>query len=140
MNKRILWSRILCVIGLAMTAVVLVAFGVSWEIGTFGWLSNVLFIAVFLLPVSLGGLVALGVFLGKSRYRRFMCYATVLTLCGTIAVFLLIGNFEAPTVPWWEFVAVAYPIGVIMSLVGAGLVLVESFRRPPAPKENVEAT
>ncbi|MHB8106192.1 MAG: hypothetical protein ACYDH4_01990 [Candidatus Cryosericum sp.] len=140
MDKRVLWSRILSIVGLAVTAVVLVAFGVSWEIGTFGWLSTVLLAAVLLLPVSLSGLVALGAFLGRSRYRRFMYCAFVLTLCGTYVVFLLIANFEAPTVPWWAFVAVAYPVGAIMSLVGAVLVTVESFHRPPVPKDNVEAT
>ncbi|MCX6097486.1 MAG: hypothetical protein NTZ77_03240 [Caldiserica bacterium] len=138
MNKRMLWSRIRSIVGLAVMAIVLVVFGVNWQIGTFGWLSTVLLLAVFLLPVPVSGLVALGAFLGRSRYRRFMYCAFVLTLCGTIAVYLLIGNFEAPTVPWSEFVAVAYPVGAILSLVGALLVIVESFRGPPALPETVE--
>lgn len=138
MNKRTLWSRILCIVGLAVMAVVLVAFGVNWQIGKFGWLSTVLLLAVFLLPVPVSGLVALGAFLDRSRYRRFMYCAFVLTLWCTIGVFVMLSSFEAPTVPWWAFAAYAYPIGVIISLVGAVFFLVESFRRPPVPKDNVE--
>ncbi|MHB8106187.1 MAG: hypothetical protein ACYDH4_01960 [Candidatus Cryosericum sp.] len=121
MNKRMLWSRILCVTGLAliaMGAVVLVVPRLwAW------WLVPV----ALYLPGSVSGFVALGALLGRSRYRGFVYCALVLTLCGSIAVYLLLGNFEASAVPWWEFVTVAYPVGVIMSLVGAVLVTVESF-------------
>jgi hypothetical protein len=38
-----------------------------------------------------------------------------------------------------EHVLYVYPIAGVMSALGAVLVLVESFRRPPVPKDNVEA-
>jgi hypothetical protein len=105
-----------------------------------GWFALALLLAFDFLPGLGSGLAALGALLSKSRYRRFMYGASVLTLCGMIALFLVAGNVEAPAAASWGFAMYAYPIGVIMSLVGAGLVLVESFHRPPVPKDNVEAT
>ncbi|MCX6097492.1 MAG: hypothetical protein NTZ77_03270 [Caldiserica bacterium] len=136
MNKRLLWSRILCIVELAMIPIEVALVNVTARVS--GWFATALSLALSFLPGLGSGLVALGAFLGNSRYRRFMYGASVLTLCGIIALFLVAGNVEAPAVASWGFAAYAYPIGAIMSLVGAGLVLVESFHRPPVPKDNVE--
>lgn len=138
MNKRRLWSRILCIVELAMIPIE-VALG-NLMLRVSGWFALALSLAFDFLPGLGGGLAALGALLGKSRYRRFMYGASVVTLCGMIALFLLAFNVEAPAAASWGFAMYAYPIGVIMSLVGAGLVLVESFRKPLVPKDNVEAT
>lgn len=138
MNKRTLWSRILCIVELAVIPIEVALAYVSLRVS--GWFATALMLAVSFLPGLGSGLVALGAFLGKSRYRRFMYGASVLTLCGIIALFLVGGNVEAPAAASWGVAVYAYPIGVIMSLVGAGLVLVESFRKPLVPKDNVEAT
>jgi membrane protein YdbS with pleckstrin-like domain len=81
----------------------------------------------------------LGAFLGKSRYRKFLYLALMMTLCGLIAVFFIaMMFFEAHNPPWWTYVVFACPIcGAIMSLVGAVLVIVESFRRPPVPQDGI---
>jgi hypothetical protein len=136
MNKRMLWSRILSIIGLAVMAVGAIAL-LGGVIG-FSLFGTVLSLALFFLPGLGSGLVALGALLGRSRYRSFMYCAFLLTLCGTIGVFDLVGNFEAAAVGWRAYAAPAYPIGVIVSCVGAVLVLVESFGGQPAPKDNVE--
>ena len=138
MNKRILWSRILCIVELAMIPIEVALAYVSLRVS--GWCATALWLAFDFLPGLGSGLVALGAFLGNSRYRRFMYGASVLTLCGIIALFLVAGNVEAPAAASWGVAVYAYPIGAIMSLVGAGLVLVESFRRTPIHKDNVEAT
>lgn len=138
MNKRILWSRILCIVELAMILIEVALANLALRVS--GWFVLALWLAFDFLPGLGSGLVALGAFLSKSRYRRFMYGASVLTLCGMIVLFLVAGNVEAPAAASWGFAMYAYPIGVIMSLVGAGLVLVESFHRPPVPKDDVDAT
>lgn len=130
MNKRKLWSRILNIVGLAMIVV-----------GAVSVFRAVLMPALLVLPVIGSGLVALTAFLGRSRYRKFLYAALVLTVSGLIAsygaiVVTLDPSFDLPYRPWWVYVAVAYPIGAIMSLVGAALVIIESFHRPPDPDDG----
>jgi NADH:ubiquinone oxidoreductase subunit 6 (subunit J) len=158
-----LWSRILCVIGLAMMPIAVAAYVLnsttppysSWLLpgmtafGTVVYIFNGfdprspwLLLTGLTLPGS--GLVARGAFLGKSRYRKFLYAALVLIVCGLIAGFTVLAitfmnQSDVPN-PWWAFVTYAYPIGVIMSCVGAVLVIVESFRRPLVPKDGVEPT
>ncbi|RIE05732.1 hypothetical protein [Candidatus Cryosericum terrychapinii] len=150
MNKRMLWSRILCVIGLAMMPIDIVTFvGLGmWgggklppvEVAPNQSLLESLISIIFYVSILAGsGLAALGALLGKSHHRKLLYGALGLTVCGLTTVFLAL-NFYVDAAPWWVFVALTYPIGLIMSLVGAVLVIVESFRRPPVPKENVEAT
>jgi hypothetical protein len=128
MNKRRWWSPILCVIGLAVT---IVPVGLAWWAFT-GYDSQsagfpgVLADTAFILPTIGSGLVAFGVFLGKNPYRRFMYCSFGLTLCSTIGL-VSFASSEATAALWWTYVPYAYLIGVIMSLVGAVAVTVESF-------------
>ncbi|MHB8106191.1 MAG: hypothetical protein ACYDH4_01985 [Candidatus Cryosericum sp.] len=137
MNRRMLWSRILCIIELAMIPIEVALASLTLRVS--GWFALALGLAFDILPGLGSGLVALGAFLSKSRYRRFMYGASALTLCGMIALFLVAVNVEAPAAASWGFAMYAYPIGAIMSLVGAGLVLVESFRKPPVADDTLEA-
>ena len=104
--------------------------------------SNCLYVFLWILPVGGSGLVALGAFLGNSRYREFLYGAFGLTVCGWYHALLVVVSAlaDSGSIGWWAFVAYAYTVGAIMSLVGAGLVLVESFRKPLVTKDNVEAT
>ncbi|RIE05734.1 hypothetical protein [Candidatus Cryosericum terrychapinii] len=165
MNKRMLWSRILCVVGFVMMAggaIVYVvdtlstgyyhdllpgalAIGTAMDVftGVFDPRSpRWLLLTGLTLPGS--ALVALGAFLGNSRYRKLLYAALVLTACGLIVGFfvylgLLTESINGPN-PRWAFVTYAYPIGGIMSLVGALVVIVEPCRRPRTPKDSVGET
>jgi predicted membrane protein len=134
MNKRMLWSRILSVVGLAMMAIGVLALVGLLRVRRGGLPIDGLW--GFLLG---SGLVALGANLGRSLYRRFLYMALGLTVCGLTTVILVaMMYFEAENLPWWTYVVFACPIcGGIMSLVGAVLVIVESFRRPPVPQDSV---
>jgi hypothetical protein len=139
MDKRKFWSRILCIIGLAMIACWAVTSVAYLRLRGFSGFTNVFLFSLLLFPAS--GLVARGAFLGRSRYRRLIYCAFVLTLCGSITAFLLFAYLQSPTaLPRWAFVVYVSPIGVIISCLGAVLVIIESFRKPAAPKDNVEAT
>ena len=161
MSKRSLWSRILCIIGLAMMTIGAAAFVLnsrtppypSWlspsmiAFGTGVYVFNGIFdprcrsllLTGLILPGS--GLVARAAFLGKSRCRKFLYAALVLTVCGLVAGFSVVVitfiNQSELANPWWAFVTYAYPVGAAMSLVGAVLVLVESFRRPSVSQDTV---
>jgi hypothetical protein len=92
-----------------------------------------------LLIVPGTGLVALGAFLGKSGYRKLLYGAFGLTVCGLITSLNILATGYFGTGPWWVFVGCverAYPIGGVMSCVGAVVVIVESFRRPPVPTDG----
>jgi hypothetical protein len=146
-----LWSRILCIVGIAVIAICAVAYVArttlpgfdEWVLAHFGlpatraasWFIHGPTLLFLLFPAS--GLVALGAFLARSRYRRFLYGAFGLTACGLIAAFLLLGYLEAPALPWFAYVAWAYPIGGIMTAVGAVVVIFESSRRAPVPKNDV---
>jgi uncharacterized membrane protein HdeD (DUF308 family) len=126
MSRRRRRSRTVSFVGLAMIVVGLVALVVPVD-GL--WRALVL-------PGS--GLAAHGAFLGRSRYRRLLCGALALTLNGLVSAFLILAfYFDAPN-PWWSFVGYAYPMGGIMSCVGAVLVIVESFRGPPVSADTAE--
>jgi MFS family permease len=129
-------SRILDIVGLAVMVVGAIA--LLGGVVAFSLFGTVLALASFFLPGLGSGLVALGALLGKSRYRTFMCCAFLLTLWGTIGAFDLVGNFEAAAVGWRAYAAPAYLIGVIVSCVGAVLVIVDSFGGPPVPKDDIE--
>lgn len=142
MNKRLLWSRILCIVGAGTIIIAPAAFfllywryawsnesGIDWVF----WLMR----ALEFLPLFGSGLVALGAFLGKSRYRKFLYAALLLAICGVIA---LLGFFNAHS-PWWlQYIRFAYPIGAIMSCVGAVLAIIESFRRSPIAQGSAHVT
>jgi hypothetical protein len=131
-SRRRWWSRTVSVVGLAVTPVVILIF-VGSLIMQLGGLDFPIIFYIFLLAVS--GLPALGAFLGKSRHRTFLYVALVPTVCGTIAA-LLFGFYQDQFI-WRILFVLAYLLGLIMSCVGAVLVVFESLRRPPVPKENV---
>ena len=117
MKKRRLWSVLLYIMGL-----------LAMIIGAFDPLEG----AFIILPGS--GLVALGAFLGKSHYRRFIFLAFGLTVLGVSVVIMwsLFGGVGGDTgiSTWWLLTALPYPAGWIMSLLGAVRLLNESFRKP----------
>jgi hypothetical protein len=140
MNTRRRWSSgSVSFVGLAATAIGIVTHVVVVSSWLWGFNS---------LLILLGsGLGALGAFLGKSRYRKFLYGALGLTMCGLTTIFYALtdpwtgSNFLADALypAWWQVVGYAYPIGGIMSSVGAVLVIVESFRRSPVPHDGVES-
>ncbi|MHB8106188.1 MAG: hypothetical protein ACYDH4_01965 [Candidatus Cryosericum sp.] len=141
MNKHKFLSGILSVTGLVMMTIGAVT--ILWSGGINHFLGSLLgsgIVRFWSFPLG-GGMVALGAFLGKSRYRKFLYGALALTVCGLIAFILMaIASFEAPTFGWYMFVVSACPItGAIMSLVGAVLIVVESLRGPVVPKHGAEA-
>jgi hypothetical protein len=112
MNKRKLWSRTLCIIGL-----------LAMIIGALDPLEG----SLIILPGS--GLVALSAFLGQSRHRTFVYWAFGLTVIGVAAFFVvsMFGGVGGNTghSHLWLLTALPYPVGWIMSLVGVVRVLTE---------------
>jgi hypothetical protein len=136
-TRRRWWSAQVSVSGLVMMPIVILMFlGSLWVVGPPPGLFLVIFYT-FILAGS--GLPALGAFLGKSRYRKFLYVALVLTVCGMIAALLLVFYDESRT-PWSAIFCFAYPLGLIISCVGAVLVSRESLRRAPVSDDTVETT
>jgi uncharacterized membrane protein YhaH (DUF805 family) len=81
------------------------------------------------------GLVALGAFLGKSRFRRLMYWSLVLVFIGVAALWMssAVGGFGGDTghPHWWGLLVVPYAVGGVMGLVGAVCASVEALRRMP---------
>ena len=123
MNKRTLWSRILCIVGLAMTATGAVASVFSFFVhfpGYFSFQLDALFLpSLLILPAS--GLVALSAFLERSRYRIVVYSAfglAVIVVSGWIAHYVLLTtrHFSVPSIlegplrlisnlsPWASFI------------------------------------
>lgn len=79
------------------------------------------------------GLVALGGFLGRSRYRVLLCWAFMLVALGvgTLFVMSMLGGIGGNTgrSMWWSLVLLPYPAGWIAGLVGGILKLTETRRR-----------
>lgn len=124
MNKRKLWSRILYIIGL-----------IAMIIGAVDPLEG----SLIILPGS--GLVALGAALFKSRHRTFVYCAFGLTAIGVAALFVIssfggVGG-ETGRSNWWLLTCLPYPVGWIMSLVGAVRMLIESSRKSPIAQDGV---
>jgi hypothetical protein len=136
-TRRRSWAGTVSVVGLAVLPIVIVAFvGSLWVVGSVPGLFSII-LYVFILAGS--GLPALGAFLGKSRHRTFLYVALVLTVCGMIAALLLV-FYDESRAPWSAIFFFAYPLGLIMSCVGAVLVSRESLRRPPVSDDTVETT
>ncbi len=116
MNKPRLWVVLLSIIGL-----------LAMVIGALDPLEG----AFVILPGS--GLIALGAYLGKSHHRRFIYWAFGLTAFGVavIIVWSLFGGVGGDTgrSTWWLLTALPYPVGWIMSLLGAVHLLINSFRK-----------
>jgi hypothetical protein len=89
--------------------------------------------AVVLLGVALA---AFGAALGRSRYRTLLVGALALTAMGVVAMVALswaggIGGQSGHSM-WWAALIVPYPLGWLLALVGAALILTDSLRRPAA--------
>ncbi len=87
--------------------------------------------AFVILPGS--GVVAVGGFLGKSRYRGLLGWAFILIAVGVGAMVSMsmlggIGGRSGRSM-WWALFILPYPVGWIMGLVGIILRLIESFKR-----------
>ena len=80
------------------------------------------------------GLTALGAFLSKSPYRKFVYWAFGLTALGMAVVMIwsCFGGVGGNTgrSAWWLLTALPYPVGWVMSLVGAVRLLIRSLRKP----------
>jgi hypothetical protein len=106
MKARTGWPHTLVVVGLIVML-----------IGTIDPLEG----SLIILPGS--GIVALGASLGQSRHRRLFYWAFGSIAVGVGAMFVLsmFGGTGGRTgrSNWWSLVVLPYPIGWIMSLVGA---------------------
>ncbi len=113
MCARLLWSRILIVVG-----------AIAMLLGTADPLEG----SLLILPGS--GLIALGVFLGKKDRRtlRYWLWVFILIAVGIGAMFVLssfggIGGRSGRSM-WWGLVLLPYPAGWLMALAGAIIALV----------------
>ncbi|MDI6784701.1 MAG: hypothetical protein QME64_11495 [bacterium] len=108
-----LWSQILVIVGF-----------IAMLIGVLDPLEG----SFIILPGS--GLVALGAFLGKSRYRILLNWAFILIAVGVGAMIVIsmfggIGGNTGRSL-WWGLVILPYPIGWFMGIIGIVLRLIES--------------
>jgi hypothetical protein len=114
MNRRIICSRILNVVGLA-----------AMLVGAIDPLEGSFIILPGVAAVALAALI------GKSRHTIQLSWSFALVAIGVVAMFLLswlggIGGNSGRSV-WWAVVLLPYPIGWLMGLVGALRSLVESW-------------
>ena len=113
MNARMLWSRILVIAGFVLML-----------IGALDPLEG----SLVILPGS--GMVVIGAYLGKSRHRTLLLWGFALLAVGVGALWgsSALGGFGGSSgrSMWWALVLLPYPVGWIMSLVGAILRLRES--------------
>ena len=105
MNTVTCWSRVLMVAGVA-----------GMLIGAIDPLEG----SIIILPGS--ALVALGAFLGKSRYRIVCYWSLILVAVGVVELWVLsgfggIGGSRERSV-WWGLVVLPYPVGWILGLAG----------------------
>src|SRR5262245_60615081 len=105
MNSRMLWSRILKVVG-----------AVAMLVGTIDPMEG----SLLILPGS--GLVALGVYLGSQNRRTALYWACafILIAVGVAALFALsavggIGGTSGHSM-WWGVLMLPYPVGWLMAL------------------------
>lgn len=108
MNARMIWSRILKVVG-----------GIAMMVGALDPMEG----SLLILPGS--GLVALGMHLGgKDRQTvRYWTWVFILIAAGVTAMFGLsavggIGGGSGHSM-WWGILMLPYPIGWLMALLGA---------------------
>jgi hypothetical protein len=117
MNKRMLWSRVLSVIG--MVAVI-------WAMDRYGDLSLVG-------PLVGGALIALSAFLVGSRFRRLACWGfglivtEYIVLNGPVlpAIWILFPSLPPGRPPWAPLVFVPWALGSIFCLVAGVRILSE---------------
>lgn len=114
-NARTLWSQVLVFVGLA-----------AMLVGALDPLEG----SFVILPGS--GLVALGAFLGRSRYNVLLCSAFILIGIGVGAMVVLsqfggIGGRSGHSM-WWGLFVLPYPVGWIIGLAGVTFRMIESFK------------
>jgi hypothetical protein len=114
MNNRILWSRILVIVG-----------SIAMLIGAIDPLEGSLII------LAGSGLVFLGTIFGKNRHRILLYWVWVFILIavgvGLVWGLSAIGGLGGTTGRslWWGLIVLPYPIGWIMGIVGLGIRLIE---------------
>lgn len=68
-------------------------------------------------------MVALGAWLGKSRYWKLLCWAFVLVAVGVAALFAVsaVGGFggRSSLSYWWGILILPFPIGWVLGIIGA---------------------
>ena len=113
MKTRLLWSKILVIVGL-----------MAMLIGAIDPLEG----SLIILPGS--GMVALGALLGKSRYRLLLYSAFVTIGVGIMFGLSMLGGVGGCTgrSNWWLLVVLPLPLGWIIGLVGTIVKLMESFK------------
>lgn len=123
MNSRIFWSRILWVAG-----------GIAMLLGTLDPMEGSGLI------LAGGGLVALGMFLGRKDHRAILywAWAFILIAVGVGAMFALsavggIGGKSGHSM-WWGLLILPYPAGWLMALVGGLVSLVRLLNRRQAAR------
>ena len=115
MAARILWSHILIALGF-----------LGMLLGAVDPLEG----SFVILPSS--GVVALGAWLGGSRYRTLLSWAFVLIAAGVGAMVIFtwmggIGGHSGRSI-WWGLFILPYPIGWVLGLVAVVLRLIETVR------------
>lgn len=125
MNSRMLWSRILKVVG-----------GIAMLLGTLDPMEG----SVLILPGS--GMVALGMYLGGKDRKTvlYWTWAFILIAIGVGALFGLsavggIGGKSGHSV-WWGLLILPYPAGWLMALLGA---VISSLRFSKAKYQRTHA-
>jgi purine-cytosine permease-like protein len=124
MNGRMLWSRILIIVG-----------GIAMLLGAIDPLEG----SLLILPGS--GLITLGTFVGKGQRSvlRYWVWVFILIAVGVGAMFALssfggIGGRSGHSM-WWGVLILPYPVGWLMAVAGgiAGLVRFLKQRSQPTP-------
>jgi hypothetical protein len=113
------WSRTLVVAGL-----------IAMVIGAIDPLEG----SLVILPGT--AMVALGAWLGKSRYRKLLCWAFALVAVGVAALLAVsaFGGFggRGSLSYWWGILILPYPIGWVLGIIGA----IKKLREGPAPSNT----
>jgi hypothetical protein len=96
--------------------------------------------SIIILPGS--GLVALGAFLSKSRYRVVFYWSLILVAVGVaelgvLSMFGGIGSGSGHSL-WWGLMVIPYPVGWILGLAGVILELTDIFKPPVRPREELQ--
>ncbi|MCI0569090.1 MAG: hypothetical protein L0Z52_13025 [Acidobacteria bacterium] len=127
MNARSPWPRILLIAGF-----------VGMLVGAVDALEG----SLLILPGT--GMVSLGAFLGTSRYRKLLCWAVALVAAGVGALWVLsafggvrLHAGDTGHSIWWGLFLLPYPAGWILGVIGAILLLAESFRNPVLHREEI---
>jgi len=112
MYNRMLWSRILSVIGL-----------LGLLIGARDPLEG----SIVIVPAS--ALISLSAFLARSRFRRLAYWGFGLTAIGVGWMFIIsaLGGFGGETgrSMWWALTLLPYPVGWILCLIAVVRLLIE---------------